>query len=74
MVAENRAVTEFLNSILNSLSSGVVAVNRSGHITHINPAAKNILGLADGRRQYYGLPCEEIIKPIEEIRRFWIAM
>ena len=66
MVAENRAVTEFLNSILNSLSSGVVAVNRSGHITHINPAAKNILGLTDGRRQYYGLPCEKIIKPIEE--------
>jgi len=66
LVAENRAVTEFLNSILNSLSSGVVAVNRSGLITHINPAAKNILGLADGRRQYYGLPCEEIIRPVEK--------
>ncbi|MCP4703198.1 MAG: PAS domain S-box protein [candidate division Zixibacteria bacterium] len=65
MVGENRAVTEFLNSILNSLSSGVVAVNRSGKITHINPAAKKILGLADGRRQYYGLSCEEIIKPVE---------
>jgi len=66
MVAENRAVTEFLNSILNSLSSGVVAINRSGNITHINPAAKNILGLADSRRNYYGLPCGEIIKPVEE--------
>ncbi len=66
MVGENRAVTEFLNSILNSLSSGVIAVNRSGLITHINPAAKNILGLSDGRRQYYGLPCEEIIKPVKQ--------
>ena len=66
MIGENRAVTEFLNSILNSLSSGVVAVNRSGQITHINPAAKNILGLGDGRRQYYGLPVDEIIKSSEE--------
>ena len=66
MVAENRAVTEFLNSILNSLSSGVVAVNRSGLITHINPAAKLILGLSGGRRQYYGLQCDEIIRPVEK--------
>jgi len=41
---ENRAVTEFLNSILNSLSSGVLAVDSKGIVTHMNPAARKILG------------------------------
>ncbi len=44
----NLAATEFLNSILNSLSAGVVAVDRSGTVTHCNPAAARILGLPVG--------------------------
>lgn len=35
----------FLNSILDSLSAGVIAVDQSGHITHFNPAAARILEL-----------------------------
>jgi PAS domain S-box-containing protein len=42
---ENRAVNEFLDSILNSLASGVIAVDRSGYVTLVNPAARHILGL-----------------------------
>lgn len=41
----NLAATEFLNSILNSLSAGVVAVDKDGEVTHCNPAAARILGL-----------------------------
>jgi len=44
-----------------------VAVNRIGNVTHINPAAGNILGLANDYRQYYGLPCDEIIKAVEKV-------
>jgi len=44
--AENRTVTEFLNGILTSLSSGVIAVDPDGRITHINPAAERILGVS----------------------------
>ena len=62
LVAENRAVTEFLNSILNSLSSGVVAVDKNGNITHINPAAGNILGLEENHKAYYGKPYADLIK------------
>jgi PAS domain S-box-containing protein len=42
---QNLAVTEFLNSILNSISAGVVAVDQYGCITHANPAASVILGM-----------------------------
>jgi len=66
IMSENLAVTEFLNSILNSLSSGVVAINKIGHVTHINPMAREILGLPDDHRKYYGLACEEIIKTCEK--------
>jgi PAS domain S-box-containing protein len=41
----NLAATEFLNSILNSLSAGVVAVDSKGVVTHCNPAAARILGV-----------------------------
>lgn len=44
--AENRTVTEFLNGILTSLSSGVIAVDPDGNLTHINPAAERILGVS----------------------------
>ncbi|MFH2036997.1 MAG: ATP-binding protein [Candidatus Zixiibacteriota bacterium] len=45
LMKENRAVTEFLNSILNSLSSGVIAVDTTGRVSHMNPTAKRILGI-----------------------------
>ena len=35
--------SNFLNSILDSLSAGVIAVDQSGRITHFNPAAAQIL-------------------------------
>jgi PAS domain S-box-containing protein len=39
------AATEFLNGILQSLSAGVIAVNRQGEITHFNSAASLLLGI-----------------------------
>ena len=65
LIAENRAVTEFLNSILNALSSGVVAIDKTGCVTHINPAAGNILGLTEARQSYYGRPYEELMRSSE---------
>lgn len=48
-IAANRGTTVFLNSILTSLSSGVVAVNREGVISHFNPAAERITGTGAAR-------------------------
>jgi len=45
LMTENRAVTEFLDGILNSLSSGVIAIDRTGQVTLINPAAARLVGL-----------------------------
>ncbi len=45
MTNRNLAATTFLNSILNSISAGVVAVNQNGRITHFNPAASVMLGI-----------------------------
>ncbi|MCK5127737.1 MAG: PAS domain S-box protein [candidate division Zixibacteria bacterium] len=45
-IAENRSTTLFLNSILSSLTSGVVAVDKSGVISHFNPAAERIIGIS----------------------------
>ncbi len=42
---KNMVATEFLNSILNSISIGVIAVDQNGRITHFNPAASIILGI-----------------------------
>ncbi|MDD3731673.1 MAG: ATP-binding protein [candidate division Zixibacteria bacterium] len=42
----NLAATEFLNSILNSIAIGVIAVDGDGRITHFNPAASMMLGIA----------------------------
>lgn len=48
-IADNRAVTSFLNSILISLTSGVIAVDQGGIITHFNPAAERITGITIDR-------------------------
>ena len=45
-IDDNREVTSFINSILTSLTSGVVAVDKSGVISHFNPAAERITGVA----------------------------
>ena len=42
---ENLAATEFLNGILKSMSTAVIAVDQSGRITHFNPAASAMLGI-----------------------------
>ena len=45
-INDNREVTFFLNCILTSLTSGVVAVDRAGVISHYNPAAEKITGIS----------------------------
>lgn len=45
-IAENRSVTMFLNSILTSLTSGVIVVDKTGNISHFNPAAERITGIS----------------------------
>ncbi len=58
-IAANRGTTAFLNSILTSLSSGVVAVNQAGVISHFNPAAERITGI--GRARALGRRYDEVI-------------
>jgi len=45
-IDDNREMTSFLNSILTSLTSGVVAVDRDGVVSHFNPAAERIIGIS----------------------------
>lgn len=49
MTARNLAVSEFLDSILGSISAAVIAVDRSGRITHFNPAASALMGMSHNR-------------------------
>ena len=65
LVSENRNVNEFLNSILVSLSSGVIAVDDKGMVTHINPAALKILGLPGEISSVRGNHYADIIVPVE---------
>lgn len=44
-IAGERAATGFLHSILASMTSGVIAVNQDGVISHFNPAAEKITGI-----------------------------
>lgn len=61
LTERNLAVTEFLNGILNSISAGVIAVDRNGCITHFNPAASLILGIP--LREPVGKPYREVVTP-----------
>lgn len=54
-------ITNFLNSILDSLSAGVIAVDQSGRITHFNPAAGRILEMA--HEEPHGKLYREAIDP-----------
>ncbi len=56
----NQEVTSFLNSILTSLTSGVIAVDQSGTISHFNPAAENITGISMSRA--LGKKYDEVIQ------------
>jgi PAS domain S-box-containing protein len=42
----NLAATEFLDSILNSITVGIIAVDREGMVTHFNPAASVLFGIS----------------------------
>lgn len=56
----NRAVTEFLNSILSSVTSGIIVVNGSGQISHINPAAERIFGASSS--EALGVRLDEVVR------------
>ncbi len=58
-INDNREVTSFLNCILKSLTSGVVVVDKSGVISHFNPAAERITGIDAARA--LGKKYDEII-------------
>lgn len=45
LTARNITATEYLNSILHSISAGVITVDQDGKITHFNPSASLILGI-----------------------------
>jgi PAS domain S-box-containing protein len=65
LMKENRAVTEFLNSILNSLSSGVIAIEKSGMISHMNPAARKILGIEESHGGSGAIHYNDVIAAVE---------
>ncbi|MFQ5607156.1 MAG: nitrogen regulation protein NR(II) [Candidatus Zixiibacteriota bacterium] len=62
----NRAITEFLNSILASVTSGIVVIDSSGKITHFNTAAEGLFGVSSG--EALNKPYAEIIKSSEKGR------
>ena len=61
LTERNLVVTEFLNSILDSVSAGVIAVDQGGRITRFNPAASLILGIPP--REPLGKHYRDVILP-----------
>jgi len=57
----NLVATEFLDSILNSMNAGVIAVDPCGVITHFNPAASQMLGIP--LREPLGRHYRDVIPP-----------
>ena len=49
-----------LEQILEGLGSGVIAIDTSGRISLLNPAAKTILGLQEGTN-FLGQPISELL-------------
>lgn len=61
LAAKNRALevtTDYLNSILDGMSDGVIAVDTDGNITTFNHAAAEVLGYAPGSVE--GMPFQEV--------------
>jgi len=65
MTERNLAANEFLNSILDSMSAGVIAIDRDGRITQFNSAASLMLGIPV--REPLGQLYREIIPPGDPI-------
>ncbi len=65
VASENQAVTELLDNILNALSSGVIAIDKSGKVTQINPAAREILGLLDDNSAFLSLEYKHLLQTLE---------
>ena len=63
-VSELQRTTKYMNSILQSMHSGVVSVDLSGRVTTINKAAGKILGLKKERA--IGKPCNNVIVSVNE--------
>ena len=57
----NLVANEFLGSILDSISAGVIAIDRNGRVTHFNRAASQILGIP--RQAPLGRPYREVVLP-----------
>lgn len=60
----NRAITEFLNSILGSVSSGIVVVNRRGIITHFNAASETMFGVSAA--EAVGKPYDQVVNAADK--------
>ncbi len=45
LTRRNHAAMEFLNSILGSVSTGIIVVDRERNITHLNPAAEELFSV-----------------------------
>lgn len=61
-ISVNQEVTSFLNSILTSLTSGVVAVDQAGVISHFNPAAEEMTGVSINKA--LGRKYDEVISAV----------
>lgn len=61
LTEQNLGATQFLNSILTSISVGVIAVDQNGTITHFNPASAVIMGIPIS--EAIGKQYREIIPP-----------
>ena len=60
LTKSNLAATEFLNGVLNSVPIGVITVNQNSVITHCNPTAMAIFGIAE--KSVIGRKYSEVIK------------
>ncbi|MGR3179070.1 MAG: two-component system sensor histidine kinase NtrB [Candidatus Anammoxibacter sp.] len=63
-VNELQRTTKYMNSILQSMHSGVISVDLNGRVTTINKAAKEILGLKKERT--IGKQCKNVIASVDE--------
>ncbi len=61
LAIRNRAVTEFLNSILSSVDVAIVAIDSAGRVTHLNSPAEKFFGVT--RDAAVGRAYDEIVVP-----------